>query len=618
MMSNAIRCAALVTLALVTLGLVGCRTPASWVPEPGEIWAADLRRHVEILTADDTEGRKTGTAGAQRATLYVAQFFEQLGLDPAGDDGTYFQNFEFSSGVSLGPDNLLRASGHNFAIDSDWRPLAFSSTGAIAATPVVFAGYGIVSALQEHDYDSYAGLDVRGKWVLALRFLPEDLTPQRRQQLTRYAGLRYKAMIARDRGARGLIVVAGPRSQVERELVGLAGDASLAGLSLGALSVRREVADRWLAADGHSLLELQRALDSGHEVTGFELPGLRVSAQIDLEQILVVGRNVVARRPGTGSPELGTIVVGAHLDHLGRGTGNGSLATQEERGQIHPGADDNASGVAAMLEIARSLGSLGLARPVVFGAWSGEESGLLGSSHYVNQVAPASPHALSASSPRAIAAYLNMDMIGRLRTDLTLNGLGSSSLWRDELIARNRKIGLSLALQDDSYVPSDATSFYLAGIPVLSAFTGAHAEYHTPRDTAATLDYVGMQRVATLIGSLTASLAARSTEPDYIAMTRPESAPRRAFLRAYLGTIPDYANATVAGLRLSGVIAGGPAEQGGLRKGDVIVELAGRRVENIYDYTYAIEALKVGETVDVLVERDGARQRLRVTPGSRD
>ena len=166
-------------------------------------------------------------------------------------------------------------------------------------------------------------------------------------------------------------------------------------------------------------------------------------------------------------------------------------------------------------------------------------------------------------------------------------------------------------------MPSDATAFYLGGIPVLSAYTGAHEEYHTPRDTADTLNYPGMQQIAALIGSLTASLAARELAPDYVAVTRTNS-PRRAFLRAYLGTIPDYADSQAAGLRLSGVIGGGPAQQGGLRAGDLIVELAGRRIENIYDYTYAIEALAVGETVDVIVERAGERTVLQITPSSRD
>lgn len=216
-------------------------------------------------------------------------------------------------------------------------------------------------------------------------------------------------------------------------------------------------------------------------------------------------------------------------------------------------------------------------------------------------------------------AYLNLDMVGRLRDELIVWGTGSSPVWPGALERANVAAGLPLVLQSNSYIPSDGTSFYLKGIPSVTTFSGTHAEYHTPADTADLLDLEGMRDVGRLVRALTASLAASDELPEYLATERPEGeGARRAFLRAWLGTIPDYAPRVETGLPLSGVMKGGPAEEAGLRAGDVIVELAGRKVENIYDYTYAIEALSVGEPVEVVVLRDGERVAFEVTPRSRE
>jgi len=613
--------------ALGALGLSGSPAPSvegaavpPLLPPDPSIGVRELRYHVDVLTSDEMEGRATGSPGEARATAYVASVFAVLGLEPAGDDGTWFEQFDYVAGGSLGEGNALRTddgSGPALEVDRDWRPLAFSRSGEAPEAAVVFAGYGIVAPESEASpaYDSYADLDVEGKWVLVFRFLPEDLPPERRQDLVRYAGLRYKSTVARDRGAMGLLVVTGPRSQVRDPLVSLVGDVSRSGTSLFAASIRPEIADRMLAPHG-DLDALQQALDGGDAVAGFEIPGARVSAVIDLVAEMEAGRNVLARLPGTGPDSLAPVVVGAHLDHLGRGETGGSLARDDERGQIHRGADDNASGVAALLEIAGAMAADPPRRDVVFAAWSGEESGLIGSAHFVKAL-PA-PDFHSDPGDRAISAYLNLDMVGRLRKSLVLFGVGSSPVWKREIERRNVPVGLRLELQDDSYVPSDATSFYLKGVPSLTAFTGAHAEYHTPRDTADRLDYEGMREVARLVRGLADSLASSDELPEYLATERPEgSGGARAFLRAWLGTIPDYAPRQASGLPLSGVMKGGPADEAGVRGGDVIVELAGRRVENIYDYTYAIEALKVGETVRIAVERDGKRLEFDLTPRSR-
>lgn len=301
---------------------------------------------------------------------------------------------------------------------------------------------------------------------------------------------------------------------------------------------------------------------------------------------------------------------------------------------IHYGADDNASGVAALLEIAEHLsrqrqeGELQLRRDLLFAAWSGEEIGLLGSDHFVksrlqgernnaeNSQESGSTVQGSASIYPSIAACLNMDMVGRLEKQLVLQGIGSSDSWRSEIERRNAVVGLPITLQDDSYLPTDASSFYLKGVPVLSVFTGAHSDYHTPRDTPDKLNYEGAADVARLVGLIARGLAVSEIRPNYVRQAVKQNA-TSGRLRAYLGTIPDYAE-EVVGVMLSGVSKDGPADSAGVVSEDVIVELAGRKIENIYDYTNAIEGLKIGEPVQMTVLRDGQPLELEITPASRD
>jgi hypothetical protein len=361
-----------------------------------------------------------------------------------------------------------------------------------------------------------------------------------------------------------------------------------------------------------------------------------LQADIEIEQVKRTGRNVLGRLSVGAQPSEQVLIVGAHVDHLGKGAGSSSLAREDEKSGIHFGADDNASGVAALLEIAQYLadqkarGILSLRRDIVFAGWSGEELGLIGSSHflktYLSGAAPAaSPappggpagHASQSIYP-AIAACLNLDMVGRLDKRLILQGIGSSSLWRGEIERRNVPVGLPISLQEDSYLPSDANVFFLRGVPILSAFTGSHSEYHTPRDLPSTLNYDGTARIARLMGLIARSLATREAPPDYVPQAGPKPGERRAGLRVYLGTIPDYAESDAKGVKLSGVAAHGPAAKAGVQGGDLIIELAGRKIDNIYDYTYAIEALKIVQPVKLVVLRNGERKEFAVTPGSRE
>lgn len=612
------------------------QTAADFAPQ-------DVRRHVDYLCRPELEGRLTGTTGERLATAYVAACLDQLGLQPAGDRGSWFQAFEFTSGVALGDKNTLAWDQKPYTVKEDWLPLSFSQPGRVAAAPVVCAGYGIVAPQDngQDAYDSYVHLSVAGKWVLVFRYLPDGIPSERRQHLARYASLRYKAMLARDKGARGLILVSGPNAQVKQQLVPLDFDGTLAGAGVPVLCVTDRVAEQWFVAARKPLKEWQDKLDSGAPQMGFDLPGVQLQATIDIQQVKRSGRNVLGRLAAGTQASAEVVVVGAHVDHIGKGPTSSSLARADEKAGIHFGADDNASGVAAVLEIAQYLadqqarGRLPLRRDMLFAAWSGEELGLIGSSHFVKTVvghqgaAVPPPAAVAGTAGHgaaaketplhpAIAAYLNLDMVGRLDQRLLLHGVGSSSVWRSEIEQRNAPVGLPVVLQDDSYLPSDSNAFVLRGVPILSAFTGTHSEYHTPRDVPDTLNYDGAARIARLMGLIARSVATREAAPDFIPQTRPKAGPQRAGLRAFLGTIPDYAESGVKGVKLSGVVAGGPAAKAGLQGGDVIVELAGKRIDNIYDYTYAIEALKIGQPVKIVVQRNDQRLTLEVTPGSRE
>ncbi len=622
---------------------------------------ADAVRHVEYLCRPQLGGRRTGTKGEQLATNYVALHFETLGLLPAGDDGTYFQEFEFTSGVSTGPDNSVMIAttadeegkrearpARTLSLDTDWRPLPFSASTSVEPSDVVFVGYGIQSPAADgfEEYDSYVHLDVKDKWVAAFRFMPENLTPEQRQHFNRYSELRFKAMKARDMGARGMIIISGPTSGVREQLIPLVFDESApSGLPL--LSVSDTVAAEWFADRGKDLKSIQEKMDSGEPAFGIPLDGLKLAANIDIRQETKKGRNVLGRLQLNESEAGQIVIVGAHVDHLGTGKGSGSLARNDEESQIHFGADDNASGVSAMMQMAEAMatakdsGNLTGHRDVVFAAWSGEEIGLLGSKHYVKALETVfSQHAAAAegSSPTEgdpttvddttgpntgglnlyIAACLNMDMVGRLQERLLLQGTGSSASWQKLVEQANVPMGLSLTLQEDSYLPTDAQSFFLHGVPILSAFTGNHGEYHTPRDTPEKLNYEGIADVAKLMSLVCRQLISDERQPQFVSQDRPKDGQRRASLRAYLGTIPDYAQSDIKGVALSGVAMGGPAETAGVKSGDIIVKLAGKQIENIYDYTYAIEALKTGQETEIVVQRAGKEILLKVVPGSRD
>ncbi|MFN0130212.1 MAG: M28 family peptidase [Verrucomicrobiales bacterium] len=600
----------------------------------------DIQGHVNQLASERMEGRLPGTEGERLATEYAASFLKGFGLEPAGDDGTWFQPFEFTAGVELGEGNRLAVTvapdrSVVAELDSQWRPLSFSTVGETAPAPVVFAGYGIElsdDGPEAPAYSSYFHLDVKDKWVMVLRYLPDGVPQTQRGRFIQASSLRFKAMTARQRGAKGLIVVSGPNSKVREQLVPLTFDASLAGSGLAALSITDALAQEWLAVAGKDLQQLHTELDQGQPVAGFQINGLAVSATIDLKQEKRTGRNVLARLPATatglsaseGASPDPFVLVGAHIDHLGREFGGSSRATEEEKGLIHFGADDNASGTAGVLEVAqwmaaeKEAGRLSPKRDILFALWSGEEAGLLGSSHFVKRLAKNRKGDEGSQLDGVLAACLNMDMIGRFEKSLVLQGLGSADWWKPQIEKRNVPVGLPLTLQSDCYAPTDTTSFYPRGVPILNAFTGNHEDYHRPTDTVDKLNAEAAAKVARLMGLIARDLAVADDLPVWKEYKTSGQQGQRAAMRAYLGTVPDYSQGDEPGVKLSGVSPVGPAAKAGVRGGDVIVALGGKEILNIYDYTAILGELKVNTETEIVVKRGTEKVTLKITPTSRD
>lgn len=619
--------------------------PAGVTRKPtAEIAEDEIRFDVETLASEKMDGRLTGTEGERLATEYAARRFADIGLLPLPGRTDFFEPFEFISGVEPGPGNALsavsvEANPHKtledrleasrplatFAPETDFRPLAFSDSITTEGL-VAFAGYGLFVPGESGAapaYDSWGDLDVTGRVVIVLRYLPEAVAPEVRSRYLRFAGLRFKALEARQRGAAAMLVVNGPNTPEGDVLAPL--DLDMGGSTAGfiTMSVHRAVAEKLLAGSGKTLKELQDALDDGTKSgsESFALEDVVVRVAADLKTRKGTGRNVVGVLPPLSSHSAATeyIAFGAHIDHLGRGAAGRTLAHADEQGQVHHGADDNASGVAALLQIAEAMAAASKtsqapnaprARGAIFGLWSGEELGLLGSAHFVRA---------AAIPPERIVAYLNMDMVGRLRDDaLTVQGVGSAPEWKSALERRNVPAGFALSLTDDPYLPTDSTSFYAAGVPTLHFFTNAHDDYHRPSDTADKVNLEGVARVAEFVMAIGSGWTGDAPRPTLARVERKASQEgSREGLRAYVGTIPDYASEGIVGVKLSGTRPGGPADKAGLRAGDIIVEFAGSKIADIYEYTHALESVRIGEPIKVVVERGAERIEVALTPEAR-
>jgi hypothetical protein len=633
-----------------------------------------LRAHVSYLASDKLEGRRTGSPGADMAAEYVAREFSRYGLRrsigrdlpgmsilEADSPRRYMQEFPFVAGVEIGKNNSmlltpgitasnvaataqttnsgqltdamrgeLRTKSLDLRLGEDWMPLGFSSNARIEFQGAVFVGYGI--KVDEIHYDDYAGAQVNGRIAIAFEGTPDGDNPH--GHFAQYTNVRWKAIAARNSGATALVIIAREENFKDDRLSQLSYDNSSGEAGLPVVVISRQAAQRIFEAGGlapvanmeKAAQEIVMALaqpvaTEKRKHASMPLQNVTLTIATDIVRRNAPAYNVVGIIDGS-DPVLKNeaIVIGAHYDHLGRG-GEGSLAPRE--GDIHHGADDNASGVAGMLELARifSANRATLKRTLVFIAFSGEEEGLLGSNFYVN-------HPLWPLDKTV--AMINMDMIGRMKDNkLMIGGVGTAQQWRDSInfindpkiqISRGRSPQpspsiFSLTLNEDGYGPSDHSSFYAKQVPVLFFFTGTHDDYHKPSDTADKLNYEDEARVVSFVANLTRSIGAKAQRPTYT-VAKSESQGRSMGFRVYLGTIPNYAESN-DGLRLDGVREDSPASKAGLKAGDRITRMAGREVHNVYDYTYALGEMKAGQEYEVELVRGTETLKLKITPLAR-
>jgi TolB protein len=571
--------------------------------------AGEFKKNVEALASDSMEGRGLATKGIRRAADWIEKQLRKDGFAPAFD-GSFRQPLKVKVGVRLTEGNALDGTARE-----DWTPLGCSSPGEFVGE-LAFAGYGIEAPAV--GYREMEDMDLHGKIALILRYEPQEkdeASPFDGRKPSRYSAQRYKVLQARERGAVAVIFVTGPlQDEGKDKLPALANDGPESPAGLPVLQVKTSVAQAWLRGAGVDLKKFQESVDRDLTPRSLASTGVHLKGKVALEALYADSANLGGLIPGRGALAEGVVVLGAHYDHLGYG-GQGSMRPNEKA--IHNGADDNASGTVAAMQIGeqlrKALASSPSHRSILVVLFTGEEVGLAGSSYFVQHP----PVPLD-----RITAMVNLDMVGRLRNgELVALGSQTAPEWSALLEAASQGVpGLNLNGRGDGYGPSDQTSFYISGIPVLHFFTGAHEEYHTPQDDAGTLNAQGAAQIEEFAVALMSELATRLERLTYVRTSAgPAMEGDSRGYGAYLGTIPDYRamESAEGGVLLADVRAGGPADHAGIRGGDRIVAMGGTRIENLYDMTFALQDNRPGETIDVTVLRGDARLTLRATLGDR-
>jgi hypothetical protein len=583
---------------------------------PPSIPAADPHRYIEdikSLTTPAMEGRGDGSKGLTRAARLIEKRYQSLGLEPAGSHG-YFQPFTLITGAQLkGKNDLAVLTGDHkseLKAKQDFVPFSFSDSGS-ARGQIVFAGYGITA--DEFHYDDYAGIDAKDKIVIVLRYEPPSFgakggnhgatnqasanPPVTNQVMTQHSQLVTKAINARNHGAKAIVLVNGKLGDGEEDLLTRFGSVSgpeNAGIIF--LQVKNQIADGWLKSAGKSLSELQEQINTSSKPASFVLPENQTAAlTVSIRTTRATVNNVLAYLPGKTDEY---VIIGAHYDHLGRG--NFDSLAPSQIGQIHPGADDNGSGTAGVLELARLLAPQKgqLRRGILFMSFAGEELGLLGSAAWVKD--PTRP------LDKAVA-MLNMDMIGRIKDQkVYIGGVGTGSTLKADVEQAAASSGFKIEYSPGGYSSSDHTSFVSKKIPVLFFFSGLHSDYHKPSDTWEKIDPEAAARLVNVVGTTGELLADAEERPAFVVVAedRPAGGSGGGGYGPYFGSIPDFGQVET-GVKFSDVKPGSPAAKAGLKAGDILVQFGDKPIKNLYDFTDALRRSKVGDVVEVKVLREG-------------
>jgi len=623
--------------------------------------AAAYLKHITYLASDELAGRGIGTPGIDEAARYIADQFESLGVAPAGTDG-YFQPFTVSVNSRIGDNTRLAVRGEDRSIlelNRDYVPMPFSKKGSFDG-PVVFVGYGIDDP-DDKKYNDYEDVDVKGKVVMMLRYQPawwsqddasdtqakpradkpdsekpvpdntdDNDRPRRRPNRPRdrsspHAYFMTKAGQAIKHGAKAILVVdpAPLTGKAPPEKLYDFNSGRSPGVAIPMMNITRRAADDMLAeADLPTIRQLQRAIEKHKSPASIELKGVSVNGYVDIEKQKTPVKNVIGLIRGKGPLADEYVVVGAHYDHLGI-TRNWRKPNDTNL-YIHNGADDNASGTIGLITLAQALkAGPPLKRSVILMAFTGEESGLLGSKHWVDH--PTVPI-------KSVVAMINMDMIGRLKNDvLQVGGMGTGSGFKDMVEKFAERYDLKIHNGGGGRGPSDHSSFYGANIPVLFFFTGMHPQYHAPDDDVELINAEGACRVTHLVADILDQLADADDRPEFKkdstrfspeqqiadakggkpAAKSPHDLPAGAaddampaMPRVRLGIAPgNYGEAEGRGFPIEYVVEGGPAERAGLRDKDRIIRIGDREISDIGSYMSALSRYRPGDKIKIVVLR---------------
>jgi hypothetical protein len=566
--------------------------------------------NVKFLASEKLKGRGTGMKELDIAADYIAKKFKSFGLKPVPGAHDYGQAFTVTTRARLGPGNKLQytvgSETKTLKSSKDFVAFNFSENGK-AAGQVVFAGYGITAP--EYDYDDYAGIDVKGKIVVVLRQEPQEFDEKSKfegKAYTAHSQFANKAVNAKMHGAKAVIFLNSmynrPSGDDKLELFGRAAGPGNSGIPFVQLKV--EETAKWFEIAGKDLKQLCEEIDKDLKPRSFAFPdSLKVDLAVDIERQAKSVRNVSAFLPGQTDEY---VVIGAHYDHLGFGE-QFSLGTP---GQTHPGADDNASGTSGVIELARYFSKQPKPkRGILFLAFAGEELGLLGSAYYVSN--PYIPL-------NKAVAMINMDMIGRIRDGkVFLAGSGTGSSFKNllaEITPKYPDFKIDLS-ETAGYGSSDHTSFTTKQVPVLFFFSGLHGDYHKPSDTWDKIDANNASKLLDLVADITVKLTDGPERPQYVRVEPPKmpagASGGSGGYGPYFGSIPDFSEPPT-GVRFADVRAGSPAEKGGLKGGDIMIEFDGKKVGNLQDYTYLLRQKKPGDEVTVKYLRNGQPAETKV------
>lgn len=577
----------------------------------------DLKKILPYLASSKMNGRLPGSSEEAELTQDLAGLFNKWGLVSPKIKrlNQFVHHFDIVTGIDLKQRNTLMINQKAYELNREFRPISLSKSGTFDARPFVFAGYGIkTSATDTHPaINDYAQIDATDKWVVVFKDYPTQVSKELRNHLIPFSSLAHKITLAKNMGAYGVIVIDSPNLINKNKVSTMRFDGAPTQLPALEVSLKVFTEIMNLTDEQYSLLKIK--LEKNEPIDPMENKNIKISAAIDFELQKKEAKQIIGFIPAA-QKNVKSVIIGAHMDHLGRGDVGNSLATSDDANPIHFGADDNASGVSAVLELAhyfsRPDNKKKLKHNLYFALWSAEEMGVLGSKAFVEDLEAVTQQKIKDT----FIASLNLDMVGRLKDKLQVQGAGSAKQWNrlSELISLRTQLPLSL--QSDPYLPTDAITFYLAEIPSISFFTGAHSDYHTPRDTAEKINYPGLLKITQLVQEFVREISIN--ESTLLTYEKVEGGVRaqgteRSF-RIYLGTIPDYSQEGVQGVRISGVSKNSPAEKSGLLSKDIIIEFNGKSIDSIHDYVFSLQAAEPNKEVALKIRRSNEVITLKITP----